>query len=116
MCHSGGSEPLGHTRGGVVEEHRDPMVVTEMADGGEGTQIDRVHVLNVVHVHDQAHRPHPANRVDQRLAQIDRVLGIERAVRLNDETSRPGRCRRRPQYRSSRYLPIRNLLFFGTSA
>ena len=71
----------------VVEENGDLMIVTEVAGGGEGADVDRVEVVHVPQVQDQPQRPQAPHRMDQGVAQLDSGFGAKRAVRPDDESA-----------------------------
>jgi hypothetical protein len=64
------------------------VVVAEVADGSEGAHVDRVEPVDVARVQDQAKRPHVPDGAHQGAAQLDRVVGVERAVRVDDQAAR----------------------------
>jgi hypothetical protein len=82
---SGGVQLFGDLWCGVVEEHRDVVVVAELAGGGEGAEADRVEVGDVVQVEDQSQGPEAAHGVDQGTALLDRVRGVQDTVGLDDQ-------------------------------
>jgi len=69
----------------VIDEHHHPLIVTEQAGRGQHAHVQRIEVLDIDQIKDQPRRPDMPNDLHQRVPQLRGDVGVDVAVRPDDD-------------------------------